>query len=116
MTDALSIGSFLFSGKPVVITHNGASGIYPDCTDLAYQQAVEDGADIIDCPVQVTKDGTLICMSSINLVDTTTVASSSMRSRLSIIPEIQGTAGIFSFNLTWDEIQMNLRRKLTSLS
>lgn len=100
----------------MVITHNGASGIFPDCTDLAYQQAVGDGADFIDCPVQVTKDGTLICMSSINLMDATTATTSSMRSRSSVIPEIQSTPGIFSFNLTWEEIQMNLKRKLTSVS
>jgi len=105
-----------FSGNPLVITHNGASGIYADCTDLAYQQAVKDGADFIDCPVQVTRDGVLLCMSSINLMDSTTVTTSAMSSRSSVIQEIQDTPGIFTFNLTWDEIQKNLKRKLTSLS
>nr|CAB3447075.1 unnamed protein product [Digitaria exilis] len=38
--------------KPLVISHNGASGDYPDCTDQAYEKAVADGADVIDCPVQ----------------------------------------------------------------
>lgn len=36
-------------GKPLIITHNGASGIYAGCTDLAYQKAIEDGADFLDC-------------------------------------------------------------------
>ncbi|EHA8592302.1 putative glycerophosphodiester phosphodiesterase GDPDL4-like [Cocos nucifera] len=99
-------------GKPVVFSHNGASGIYPDCTDLAYQQAVKDGADFIDCPVQVTQDGTLICMSSINLIDVTTVTTSPFSSHSSVIPEIQDGPGIFTFNLTWEDISKNLKRKL----
>ncbi|NP_001170117.1 Glycerophosphodiester phosphodiesterase GDPDL3 [Zea mays] len=63
------------TGKPLVISHNGASGDCPDCTDLAYHSAVDDGADVIDCPVQVTSDGVLMCMSSINLLDTTNNAA-----------------------------------------
>ncbi|XP_039141925.1 LOW QUALITY PROTEIN: glycerophosphodiester phosphodiesterase GDPDL4-like [Dioscorea cayenensis subsp. rotundata] len=97
------------NAKPVVVSHNGASGVYPGCTDLAYQQAVADGADIIDCPVQVTQDGVLICMSSINLMDDTTVTKSPFNIRSSSIPEIQKGLGIYTFNLTWDEIQKNLK-------
>ncbi|RWW27580.1 hypothetical protein GW17_00007985 [Ensete ventricosum] len=99
----------MFSGKPLIISHNGASGDYPDCTDLSYQKAVDDGADFIDCPVQVTQDGIAICMSSIDLIVDTTVTKSPFASRLSSIPEIQNTLGIFTFNLTWDEIQKNLK-------
>lgn len=96
----------------MIISHYGASGDYPDCTDLAYQNAVSDGADIIDCPVQVTQDSILICMSSINLMDDTNVANTQFRSRVSVVPQIQSTPGIFTFNLTWDEIQNNIQRKL----
>ncbi|KAJ0965149.1 hypothetical protein J5N97_026287 [Dioscorea zingiberensis] len=101
-------------GKPVIISHNGASGTYPDCTDLAYQQAVQDGADFIDCPVQVTQDGVPICMSSTDLTKTTTVATSAFRGRFSVIPEIQKNEGIFSFNFTWEEIQKNLTPSISS--
>lgn len=121
ITASEAIGCFSHLNKnnserenPVVISHNGASGIYPDCTDLAYQQAVEDGADFIDCPVQVTQDGTTICMSSINLLDDTTVSTSNLRSRSSIIPEIQGAPGIFTFNLTWEEIQKSIKPVISS--
>ncbi|CAD6217085.1 unnamed protein product [Miscanthus lutarioriparius] len=31
-------------GEPLVISHNGASRDYPDCTDLAYHSAIDDGA------------------------------------------------------------------------
>ncbi|KAL0916072.1 hypothetical protein M5K25_013554 [Dendrobium thyrsiflorum] len=106
--------SSLDHGKPVILSHNGASGDYPDCTDLAYNKAIKDGADIIDCPVQVTQDGVLICMSSINLMDDTNVAQSIFRSRISNIPELQSTPGIFTFNFTLEEIQKNLKPSISN--
>lgn len=105
------LSCFHYLGNPLVISHNGASGVYPDCTDLAYQQAFEDGADFIDCPVQLTQDGIPICMSSIDLMAVTNAATSKLRSRSSVVPDIQSTSGIFTFNLTWEEIQKNLKRK-----
>ncbi|KAG6502273.1 hypothetical protein ZIOFF_042162 [Zingiber officinale] len=42
--------------RALIITHNGASGIYAGSTDIAYQQAVEDGADVIDCSVQMSME------------------------------------------------------------
>ncbi|XP_077210265.1 glycerophosphodiester phosphodiesterase GDPDL4-like isoform X2 [Tasmannia lanceolata] len=100
--------------KPVIISHDGASGIYPGCTDLAYQQAVEDGADIIDCSVQVTEDGIPICLPSIDVLSSTTVAQSPHYSRLTNIPEIQETPGIFTFNLTWRDIQSQLKPAISN--
>lgn len=96
----------------MIVSSNGASGIYPGSTNLAYQKAVDDGADIIDCSVQLTRDGVPICLSTINLVESTTIIKSPFNDRLSTIPEINGgRAGIFTFNLTWDEIKV-LQRKL----
>ncbi|XP_078437707.1 glycerophosphodiester phosphodiesterase GDPDL3-like [Wolffia australiana] len=97
-----------------VISHNGASGVYPGCTDLAYHQAIADGADYIDCPVQVTKDGVLICMTSPDLFSGTTVAKSAYAASESIIPEIQPSAGVFTFNLTWEDIQKNLKPEISA--
>uniref|UniRef100_A0ACD5YW73 Uncharacterized protein n=1 Tax=Avena sativa TaxID=4498 RepID=A0ACD5YW73_AVESA len=96
-------------GAPLVISHNGASGDYPDCTDLAYQKAVTDGADVIDCAVQVTKDGIPICMSSIDLKDVTTVVTSQFASLAVIIQDIKPAAGVYTFNLTWEDITNNLK-------
>ncbi|WVZ86066.1 hypothetical protein U9M48_032907 [Paspalum notatum var. saurae] len=101
-------------GKPLIISHNGASGDYPGCTDLAYQKAVDDGADVIDCPVQVTKDGIPICMSSINLMDDTTVLKSQFASQIASIKGIQSRKGIFTFNLTWDDIVKNLKPQIST--
>lgn len=99
----------------MVISHNGASGDYPDCTDLAYHSAIDDGADVIDCPVQVTSDGVLVCMSSVNLLDTTNVQTTPLATPLCLVPEIQSTPGIFTFNLTWDSISSGaLKPKISS--
>lgn len=91
-------------GQALIITHNGASGVYPGSTDLAYQQAVNDGADIIDCSVQMSKDGVAFCSDSADLMASTTAMTMFM-SRAASIPEIQNNSGIYSFDLTWSEIQ-----------
>lgn len=58
----------------------------------------------------MTKDGIPICMSSINLYDSTDVQNSKFSSLASVVPEIQTKPGIFTFNLTWEEIS-TLRRE-----
>ncbi|XP_031492512.1 glycerophosphodiester phosphodiesterase GDPDL3-like [Nymphaea colorata] len=93
------------SGKPLIISHGGSSGIYPSNTDLAYQQAVKDGANIIDCSVQITKDGFPICLNSADLSISTTVTQTDFSSRLTTIEEVQSASGIFTFDLTLSEIQ-----------
>ncbi|KAL5774909.1 hypothetical protein ACOSP7_012466 [Xanthoceras sorbifolium] len=91
-------------GKALIISNNGASGVYPGCTDLAYQQAINDGADIIDCTVQMSKDGVAFCLDSPDLMGKTT-AMTTFISRSTSVPEIQAKNGIFSFDLSWSEIQ-----------
>ncbi|KAG6637726.1 glycerophosphodiester phosphodiesterase GDPDL3-like [Carya illinoinensis] len=87
--------------KPLIISKYGASGDYPGCTDLAYNKAIADGAEIIDCPVQLAKDGTPFCLSSENLTES------------AIVPKDVG--GIFSFDLAWNQIQ-NLKPAIANPS
>ncbi|KAK7265117.1 hypothetical protein RJT34_32733 [Clitoria ternatea] len=91
-------------GPTLIISDNGASGVYPGSTDLAYQQAIDDGADIIDCSVQLTKDGIAFCANSADLTLDTNAMTKFM-ARSSKVPEVQQNNGIFSFDLTWSEIQ-----------
>ena len=98
----------------LVISHKGSSGDYPDCTDLAYQRAITDGVDVLDCPVQMTKDGIPVCLGSINLGDFTLAAQSKFSNQMISIPELGVVNGIFTFNLTWSEIQ-ELQRKLKAM-
>ncbi|CAL1358835.1 unnamed protein product [Linum trigynum] len=99
-------------GQPLIITRGGASGIYADSTDLAYQQAVDDEADVIDCSVQMSQDGVAFCMLTPDL-STSTNAAAIFMDRSSDVKEIQIDSGIFSFDLTWEEIQ-TLQPQLTS--
>lgn len=91
--------------KVLIISSEGASGTFPGCTDRAYAQAIADGADFIDCPVQMSQDGVPFCMGSINLIERTTAAQSSFRSLTTTIPDLNIQDGIFAFNLTWSQIQ-----------
>ncbi|XP_059277888.1 glycerophosphodiester phosphodiesterase GDPDL4-like [Lycium ferocissimum] len=91
--------------KLLIITSEGASGDYPGCTNLAYTKAASDGADVLDCPVQMAKDGIPFCLGSINLIDKTSVSQSPFSNIASTVPELNITNGIVTFNLTWDEIK-----------
>ncbi|KAF6169969.1 hypothetical protein GIB67_034361 [Kingdonia uniflora] len=91
-------------GKALIISRNGASGTYAACSDLAYNEAIEGGVDIIDCSVQMSKDGVPFCLESADLTGSTTAMATFM-SKASTIPEMQPKNGIFSFDLTWAEIQ-----------
>jgi glycerophosphoryl diester phosphodiesterase len=96
--------------ETLIITKYGASGDYPACTDLAYKKAKSDGADVIDCPVQISKDGVPFCLSSIDLSKSTTVSDTKFKNRSAIIPEIQNGSGIYAFSLTWNEIKTLTRK------
>jgi hypothetical protein len=59
----------------------------------------------------VTKDGIPICMGSIDLMDVTTVATSQFATPAVTITDLKDVPGVFTFNLTWDDITKNLKRK-----
>ncbi|XP_013729316.2 protein SUPPRESSOR OF NPR1-1 CONSTITUTIVE 4 [Brassica napus] len=88
----------------LVISKHGASGDYPGCTNLAYDKAIKDGADVIDCSVQMSREGKPFCSNSIDLEKSTMAAQTPLRNRSTIIPEISSHAGIYTFSLTWPEI------------
>lgn len=93
-----------------IITKHGASGDYPSCTDLSYKQAILDGADFIDCPVQMSKDRIPFCSPSVNLISGTNVIRSKYSNYAMTIPELMSSSGIFALNLTWDEIRTLTRK------
>ncbi|XP_021759068.1 glycerophosphodiester phosphodiesterase GDPDL3-like [Chenopodium quinoa] len=110
ITPSEAIDCFAHLGKnasaqaaPLVISHNGASGDFPGCTDLAYKQAITDGAEVIDCQVQMSKDGVPFCLSSANLMNNTDATQ--FRNLMSTVKEIQPAAGLFTFSLDWADIQ-----------
>jgi len=49
-------------GRPRVIAHRGSSDEHAEHTARAYQQAIDDGADGLECDVRLTADGVPVCM------------------------------------------------------
>lgn len=74
---------------------------------------MEDGADIIDCSVQMSKDGVPFCLDSPDLTRGTTAATVFL-TKAATVNEIQNGPGIFSFDLQSNEIQ-TLKRKYHSI-
>ncbi|GMP65177.1 hypothetical protein CsSME_00026094 [Camellia sinensis var. sinensis] len=53
----------------------------------------------------MSKDGIPVCLGSINLIDSSTVLQSPFGNLTTSIPELGVVNGIFTFSLTWSEIQ-----------
>jgi glycerophosphoryl diester phosphodiesterase len=47
---------------PLVVAHRGASAVEAEHTLAAYQRALADGADGVECDVRLTRDGVLVCV------------------------------------------------------
>ncbi|GAA2391325.1 glycerophosphodiester phosphodiesterase [Gordonia sihwensis] len=62
------------SGKPAVVAHRGASGELAEHTLAAYELALSQGADGLECDVRLTADGELVCIHD-RTIDRTSDAS-----------------------------------------
>ena len=49
-------------GRPLVFAHRGASADVAEHTLAAYERALDDGADGLECDVRLTADGVLVCV------------------------------------------------------
>lgn len=49
-------------GHPFVVAHRGASADRPEHTLAAYELALREGADAVECDVRLTRDGHLVCV------------------------------------------------------
>ncbi len=61
--------------RPLVIAHRGCSGERPEETRLAYELAIDEGADFIEPDLVPTKDGHLVARHENEIATTTDVAS-----------------------------------------
>lgn len=50
------------SAHPRVVAHRGASAALPEHTLAAYELALREGADGLECDVRLTRDGHLVCI------------------------------------------------------
>src|SRR5437588_6920301 len=62
------------SRHPFVVAHRGASGSLPEHTLAAYDLALREGADGVECDVRLTRDGHLVCVHDRRLDRTSTGA------------------------------------------
>lgn len=50
------------SGKPAVVAHRGSSTDHPEHTLAAYEAALREGADGLECDIRLTADHQLVCV------------------------------------------------------
>lgn len=67
--------STLTGAPPRIIAHRGASGLYPEHTMPGYQQALDDGADVVEPDLLPSRDGVLFCRHDIGLARSTDIAT-----------------------------------------
>lgn len=65
--------------RPSIVAHRGASGVCPENTIVAFQKALEQGADVIELDVHLTADGGLVVIHDAT-VDRTTDGSGAVAS------------------------------------
>jgi glycerophosphoryl diester phosphodiesterase len=58
----MSSGDAVRAGHPFVVAHRGASADRPEHTRAAYELALSQGADGVECDVRLTRDGHLVCL------------------------------------------------------
>jgi glycerophosphoryl diester phosphodiesterase len=58
----MNSGDGALAGHPFVVAHRGASGERPEHTLAAYELALQEGADGVECDVRLTRDGHLVCV------------------------------------------------------
>jgi glycerophosphoryl diester phosphodiesterase len=68
----MSTNPWLRDYRPLSVAHRGHSIAYPENTLEAYRKAIELGVEMIECDVNVTRDGTLVMMHDPTLDRTTT--------------------------------------------
>src|SRR4051812_38835899 len=58
----MTSGDDTLGGHPFVVAHRGASAERPEHTMAAYELALQEGADGVECDVRLTRDGHLVCV------------------------------------------------------
>ena len=82
----MSTNPWLREYRPLSVAHRGHSIAYPENTVEAYRKAIELGVEMIECDVNITRDGKLVMIHDSTLDRTTT-----------------GTGRVSA--VTWEEIQ-----------
>lgn len=104
--------------SPLVIAHRGASAYRPEHTLASYALALEQGADVIEPDLVVTRDGVLICRHENEIGGTTDVAAHAEFAARKTRKRIDGeeVEGWFAEDFTLAEIRtLRARERLPQL-
>ena len=110
--------SIPFENQPLIIAHRGASGERPEHTRMAYERAIEQGADVIEPDLVMSRDGVLVVRHENEIGGTTDVADrpefAARRTTKTI--DGQSVTGWFTEDFTWAELQtLRARERLPDL-
>lgn len=103
---------------PRIIAHRGASGERPEHTRAAYERAIEQGADVIEPDLVMTRDGHLIVRHENEIGGTTDVAARPEFAGRRTTRTIDGvaTTGWFTEDFTLTELRtLRARERLPDL-
>jgi glycerophosphoryl diester phosphodiesterase len=70
-----------------IYAHRGSSGKHPEMTRMAYEAAIEEGADGFECDVRLSKDRKIVC---IHDATTKRIAGRRLRVSRTNLEELQG--------------------------
>lgn len=106
------------ANSPLVIAHRGASAYRPEHTLASYALAIEQGADVIEPDLVVTRDGVLVCRHENEIGGTTDVAAHAEFAARKTRKRIDGedVEGWFAEDFTLAEIRrLRARERLPQL-
>ncbi|MGY8523676.1 glycerophosphodiester phosphodiesterase [Paracidovorax citrulli] len=104
--------------KALVIGHRGASALRPEHTLAAYSKAIEDGADLIEPDVVMTRDGVLVARHENEIGGTTNVSALKQFANRKRIKVIDGKRleGWFTEDFTLAELKtLRARERIPTL-
>ncbi|ELU07548.1 hypothetical protein CAPTEDRAFT_94489 [Capitella teleta] len=101
-------GVDLLTTRPLIVAHRGSSGRLPEATKEAFELAIDEGADVIECDVTITRDLQLICSHESWLTPTTNIADVFPEDRMNtyfVIDKASQITDYFSVDFTLEELR-----------
>ena len=106
------------AAQPLIIAHRGASGERPEHTRSAYELAIEQGADVIEPDLVLTRDGVFVSRHENEISGTTDVADRpefAARRTTKVIDGVE-TTGWFTEDFTLAELKsLRARERLPQM-
>jgi glycerophosphoryl diester phosphodiesterase len=78
-----------------IYAHRGSSGNNPEMTRLAYEVAIDEGADGFECDVRLSKDGEIVCFHD---ATTKRIAGERLRVSRSSLKELRSVCELMTLN------------------